>query len=275
MKDTEILKQKNNMKFLFKLLFTVSILYSAEAYSWGIIGHRTIAEIAENHISNKSKRKLKKIIGKQNLAYIANWPDFVKSDTLNTYKETEVWHYVNVKPNQNFTEFEKSLKELSTPNLYNQIIKQKEIIANKNSSKEEKIVALKFLVHLMGDLHQPMHVGRAEDLGGNLIQLTFNRDQTNLHSLWDTKLVDYQRYSYKEFAKVLDYKSKEEIQKIQSGTLENWLYDSYTKANKIYTQTKPNGVYSYDYNYKFSGLLEEQLLAGGLRLAKVLDEILQ
>ena len=52
MKDTEILKQKNNMKFLFKLLFTVSILYSAEAYSWGIIGHRTIAEIAENHISN-------------------------------------------------------------------------------------------------------------------------------------------------------------------------------------------------------------------------------
>ena len=127
----------------------------------------------------------------------------------------------------------------------------------------------------MGDLHQPMHVGRAEDLGGNLIQLTFNRDQTNLHSLWDTKLVDYQRYSYKEFAKVLDYKSKEEIQKIQSGTLENWLFDSYMKANRIYTQTKPNGVYSYDYNYKFSGLLEEQLLAGGLRLAKVLDEILQ
>ena len=223
----------------------------------------------------KSKRKLKKIIGKQNLAYIANWPDFVKSDTLNTYKETEVWHYVNVKPNQNFTEFEKSLKELNMPNLYNQIIKQKEIIANKNSSKEEKIVALKFLVHLMGDLHQPMHVGRAEDLGGNLIQLTFNRDQTNLHSLWDSKLVDYQRYSYKEFAKVLDYKSKEEIQKIQSGTLENWLYESYIKANKIYTQTKPNGVYSYDYNYKFSGLLEEQLLTGGLRLAKVLDEILQ
>ena len=202
MKDTEILKQKNNMKFLFKLLFTVSILYSAEAYSWGIIGHRTIAEIAENHISNKSKRKLKKIIGKQNLAYIANWPDFVKSDTLNTYKETEVWHYVNVKSNQNFTEFEKSLKEINTPNLYNQIIKQKEIITNKNSSKDEKVVALKFLVHLMGDLHQPMHVGRAEDLGGNLIQLTFNRDQTNLHSLWDTKLVDYQRYSYKEFAKL-------------------------------------------------------------------------
>lgn len=85
----------------------------------------------------------------------------------------------------------------------------------------------------MGDLHQPMHVGRAEDLGGNLIQLTFNRDQTNLHSLWDTKLVDYQRYSYKEFAKVLDYKSKEEIQKIQSGNLENWLFDSYMKANRI------------------------------------------
>ena len=74
---------------------------------------------------------------------------------------------------------------------------------------------------------------------------------------------------------MLDYKSKEEIQKIQSGNLENWLFDSYMKANRIYTQTKPNGVYSYDYNYKFSGLLEEQLLTGGLRLAKVLDEILQ
>ena len=68
----------------------------------------------------------------------------MKSDTLNTYKETEVWHYVNVKPNQNFTEFEKSLKELNTPNLYNQIIKQKRNYHNKNSSKEEKIIAKVF-----------------------------------------------------------------------------------------------------------------------------------
>lgn len=280
MKGIEILKLKNNnrylfMKFLFRILVFAFVLQSAEAYSWGTTGHRTIAEIAENHLTNKSKRKLRKILGDQKLAYYANWPDFVKSDSLKRYKKTEIWHYVNVTPKLSFPDFEKELKQMTVSNLYSAIQKQETIIKDKNSSKADKEVAVIFLIHLLGDLHQPFHVGRAEDQGGNLVPLTFFKENTNLHSLWDTKLVDFQKYSYTEYATVLDNKSKEEVKKIQSGTLEDWLFESYNKAAKIYSQTPINGNYSYDYNYKFSGIMEDQLLKGGLRLAKVLNEILQ
>lgn len=263
------------MKLLFRILIFAFVLQSAEAYSWGTTGHRTIAEIAEHHLSNKSKKKLKKILGNQKLAYFANWPDFVKSDSLKRYKETEIWHYVNVTPKLNFQNFENELKENKTPNLYSAIQKQEAIIKDKNATKADKEIAVIFLIHLMGDLHQPFHVGKSEDQGGNLIPLTFFREQTNLHSLWDSKLVDFQKYSYTEYADVLDKKSKDEVAKIQSGNLEDWLFESYNTAAKIYSQTPINGNYSYDYNYKFSGIMEDQLLKGGLRLAKVLNEILE
>ena len=153
-------------------------------------------------------------------------------------------------------------------------MKQEAVLRDKNSSKADKKFAVVFLIHLLGDLHQPMHVGRAEDQGGNLVPINFFKETTNLHSLWDTKLIDFQKYSYSEYAIVLDNKSKNEVKKIQSGTLEDWLFESYRKADKIYNQTPINGNYGYEYNYKFSGLMEEQLLEGGLRLAKVLNEVL-
>ena len=84
----------------------------------------------------------------------------------------------------------------------------------------------------------------------------------------------FSKYSYTEYADVLDNKSKDEVDKIQSGTLEDWLLKAITELQNI--QPNPiNGSYSYDYNYKFSGIMEDQLLKGGLRLAKVLNEILQ
>jgi hypothetical protein len=72
-----------------------------------------------------------------------------------------------------FSDFENELKQMTVPNLYSAIQKQEAIVKDKNSSKADKEVAVIFLIHLLGDLHQPFHVGRAEDQGGNLIPLTF------------------------------------------------------------------------------------------------------
>lgn len=261
--------------FFLRIILIFLLLQYIDGYSWGITGHRVVSEIAERHLSKKAKKNLKKIIGNQKLSYFANWPDFIKSDSLKSYKETEIWHYVNVNHNLDYQEFEKSLKEVSVPNLYSQILKEESILKNNSSSQKDKEFALRFLIHLVADLHQPLHVGRAEDQGGNLIPLVFDKENTNLHSLWDTKLVDYQKYSYTEFAEILDKKNKEEIIKIQGGTLESWFYESYKKAEKIYAQTSVNGVYGNDYNYKFSGFMENQLTLGGIRLAKILNEVLQ
>lgn len=262
---------KNLMKSSVVILALLSFNF---AYCWGTTGHRVIAEIAENHLSNKAKRNLKKLIGNEKLAYWSNWPDFIKADTTGVWKHTDQWHYVNVDPQNNLQSFIEKLKEQKAPNIYTQINILSEQIKDKKTPEKDREIALRFLIHLMGDAAQPLHVGRAEDLGGNKIKLKFFGDNTNLHSLWDSKLVDFQKYSYTEFANILDVKSKEEIAKIQAGTLEDWLYDSHLSANRIYANSVADANYAYDYNYKFTSLLEQQLLNGGLRLAKVLNEIL-
>lgn len=263
------------MKNVLKNAVVIAGLLSFNfGYSWGITGHRVVAQIAENHLNAKAKNHLKEIIGNQKLAYWANWPDFIKADTTGVWKETDQWHYVNVIPQNNFKSFSDSLNAQKAPNIYTQIKILSAQIKDKNTPVKDKEIALRFLIHLMGDAAQPLHVGRFEDLGGNRIKVKFFGDDTNLHSLWDSKLVDFQKYSYSEFATILDVKSKKEVKAIQAGSLEEWFFDSQNIANKIYSNTVANTSYSYDYNYKFASVLEQQLLKGGLRLAKVLNEIL-
>ena len=155
-----------------KLSLLLSILVSGYIFAWGVTGHRVIAEIAENHLSRKSKREIKKLLGKEKMVYWANWADAIKSDSTDTWKGTSQWHYINVEPQVDFKAFEQKVKEQSHPNVYNQILALSKTLKNKNLPKEERKTALKFLIHLMGDMAQPLHTGRAEDLGGNKIEIT-------------------------------------------------------------------------------------------------------
>ena len=262
-----------NTRILKKIFIAVFFIFGiAEASAWGVTGHRIVAEIAENHLTNRAKRKLKKLIGKQKLAYWANWPDNVRNSP--EWKNTSTWHYVNIPPQESKEQFIEQLKNNNKPNIYTAIQNVKGIIVDKNTPNADREIYLRFLVHFLGDMMQPMHTGREEDLGGNLIKIQFFKKDTNLHSLWDSGLIDNTKYSYTEFARVLDVKSKEDINQIQSGSLEDWLYESHQAANQIYASVKPGENYSYDYQEQYKDLLERQLLHAGLRLAKILNEVL-
>lgn len=275
MKDMKHLKLRNNSSKLALRLFAAVVLFtSSNAFAWGITGHRVIAEIAENNMDMQSRSELKKLIGKQKLAYWANWPDFIKSDTTGVWKQADVWHYVNIPPQKNYADFKLALEKEAGPNLYTQIKVLKEQLKNRKTPMVDRQVALRFLIHLVGDLHQPLHTGRAEDLGGNKIRMTYFGDKTNLHSLWDSKIVESQNYSYTEYARVLDTVSKAQRKNIQKGSLEEWFFDSHKIANSVYANTLADKNYSYDYNYRFTSTLERQLLYGGLRLARILNETL-
>ena len=262
-----------NTRILKKIFIAVFFIFGiAEASAWGVTGHRVVAEIAENHLTNRAKRKLKKLIGKQKLAYWANWPDNVRNSP--EWKNTSTWHYVNIPPQETKEQCIEQLKNNNKPNIYTAIQNVKGVIVDKNTPDADREIYLRFLVHFLGDMMQPMHTGREEDLGGNLIKIQFFKKDTNLHSLWDSGLIDNTKYSYTEYARVLDVKSKEEIKQIQSGSLEDWFYESHQAANQLYASVKPGENYSYDYQEQYKDLLERQLLHAGLRLAKILNEVL-
>lgn len=260
-----------------KILATFAVLLffgmHNHVFAWGKTGHRIIAEIAERHLTSKTKRNIQKISGKQSLAYWADWSDFIKSDPeLN--RTTSSWHYLNFPEKLNREQFDSVLYASSDEFLY----KRTKLIINqlknrKDDPKEVQQQNLYFLIHLMGDLHQPLHVGREEDLGGNKLEIKWFNNTTNIHSFWDTKFVEFQEYSYSEYAHILDFHSKKDNAMMASGELEDWFYDSYKKVEFIYDNVKKGDNLRYEYDYKHKAILEEQLLKGGLRLAKVLNKI--
>jgi hypothetical protein len=263
------------MRFFRSLLVLVgfTFLLLQRTYAWGVTGHRVVAEIAQRHLSKSTKKALKEIIGKQSLAYWGNWPDFIKSDTTHTWDEASKWHYVDLPGNMSRKDFIDSLKKLHGENLYTQIAAMMAQLRNKALPVEKRRNALAFLVHFVGDLHQPLHVGRDEDQGGNKIPLSWFDAKTNLHSIWDTKLVDFQQYSFTEYATALNIADEQQVQAWQQSSLEDWFYESHVLSDKVYAHSPADSKLGYQYNYLFQADLDAQLLKGGLRLAKLLNEV--
>ncbi|MEP7373078.1 MAG: S1/P1 nuclease [Chitinophagaceae bacterium] len=256
--------------FLRIVLATTALLVFQYAFSWGLIGHRTCAEIAQQHLSKKAKKELRKLIGKESLAWLSNWSDFIKSDS--DWNHASPWHYVDLPGHMAKEKFMEDLKKNPGKNLYTQIPAMIAELKDKSLSAEQRRNALYFLIHLVGDLHQPLHVGRDEDAGGNKIVVYWFEKKTNLHSLWDTMLIEFQQYSYSEYAKLLDIAEPEKVQAWQSGSLEDWFYESHQLSDIIYEASPNEAKLGYKYNFQFQKILDEQLLKGGVRLAALLNQ---
>lgn len=262
------------MKKLFITLIALTLIADS-VWAWGTTGHRVVSEIAERHLSAKAKKNLHSLIGKQKLAYWANWADNQRSDTTGKWKHTTgTWHYINLPGGLSQQAFYDAVKNYPKESVYSQIDFLKRKVKDKSLSKEERKDYLAFLIHFVGDLHQPMHTGRAEDLGGNKVNVNWFGRQTNLHSLWDTEMVDFQKWSYTEYATVLDIVSHNEVKQIQSGSMVEWLYQTYQLSNEIYATTPFGSNLSYEYAYYNADKMNLQLLRAGLRLAHILNEVL-
>lgn len=255
---------------IFVLLFAVSTM---KLSAWGMTGHRIVAEIAERNLTPEAKKGIDELLGGQSLAYWANWGDFIKSDTLDTWKHTYIWHYVNAPSGLSKAEFVNYIKQVKQDNVYSEIPKLEAIVKDKNQSKENRRYALIFLIHLAGDAHQPMHVGREEDLGGNRVKLKWFGEDVNLHSLWDSKLIDFEQYSYTEYASALNVVTEQEKEAIEAGELEDWLFESHEIASYLYGMVNEGDELKFDYQFKTKDIMESQLRKGGLRLAKILNSL--
>lgn len=246
----------------------VTTMFVADCFAWGQVGHDATCSIAENHLTKKAKEHISEVFDGKSIIYWSNWLDNASHHPEYSYCST--WHYKNINEGQNYDEVE----PLPTGNIITALTEQIAKLKSHNLTKDEEALALKIVVHLMGDLHQPMHFGRKTDLGGNKVQVRFFDTGTNIHHVWDEDLVEKgHKWTYDEWTNQLDRLSKDEMKQLCEGTLDDWGKESYEYAKKIYA-TAPSGTkISYDYIAEWTPVVEQQFVRGGIRLAYILNDI--
>ncbi|QMU63276.1 MAG: S1/P1 Nuclease [Flavobacteriaceae bacterium] len=232
---------------------------------WGKTGHRTVGVIASKHLTHKAKRKIRKLLKGQSLAFVSTFADEIKSDKK--YNRFYTWHFINMPLDSNYKESDKN----PAGDLVTGIDTCINII--KNNSEEDRAFYLKMLIHLIGDLHQPLHIGRKEDRGGNRVQVKWFGRKTNLHSVWDTKMIEGFKMSYKELADNADLLSKAQIKAIQQGSIIDWVGETHILTKKIYASVEEDEDLRYRYSYDYLTTARTQIQKAGIRLAKVLNDI--
>ena len=256
-----------------KIIFISLFFYlHSQVYAWGVLGHRIVGQIAESYLTPGAKKEVIKILGTESIAMASNWADFIRSDTSFNYLSP--WHYLNIKGGLSLNEFQTFLKNDTAVNAYTKINFLVKQLKDKLLSKEIKSFYLKLLIHIVGDIHQPLHVGRPDDRGGNRINVLWFNVPYNLHQIWDEHLINFQQLSYTEYAFAINHTTIAQRMQWQKQPLSEWIWGSYQIAEKIYGDVKQlEDKLGYVYNFKFINSLNLQLLKGGVRLAGLLNEI--
>lgn len=256
------------MSALRNIILATAAAYAAGCFGWGQKGHDTVAYIAECHLTPEAKAAAEELLGGKSIVYYANWMD--NASNTPEYAYTKTWHYKNVDADETYEKAKKNNKG----DIVVAIEKQTMILEDTTRSKEDRALALKMLVHFLGDIHQPMHLGHYKDLGGNRVDVQFFRNPKNLHGVWDTNLVEAaHKWSYSEWQQQIDRATPEEQALIISATTpDEWAKETYELATKIYEVTYPGSNIEFKYIAEWTPVIENQLLKGGLRLAQLLND---
>ncbi|GAB4237384.1 MAG: S1/P1 nuclease [Ekhidna sp.] len=250
----------------FSLIF-IGLIISGQLLAWGATGHRIVGLIAERHLTKKALREIRRVLGNETLAEVSNFMDFIKADA--TYRHMSPWHYATIPD-------DKSYSEAGTPeegDVIQTIDRLRMELKSKQFTDEDEAFALKCIIHLIGDIHQPLHVGNGEDRGGNDLKLEYFWKSSNLHRVWDSEMIDGQKYSYTEYVEWIDHATQNQLEEWSSLNVLDWANESKMLRKQCY-ETVPDGKkLSYRYNFENIKLVNQRLLQAGIRLANVLNEI--
>lgn len=247
----------------------VMLSMSVSAFGWGQKGHDVTAFIAEKHLTPAAKEACDSILKGKSIVYWSNWAD--NACHTPQYAYTKTWHYRNIDKGHEYDKFPRN----ENGDVTTAIKGNYATLSNPNSTLEEKQLALKLLVHFVGDIHQPMHMGHLSDLGGNKVNVKYFGSNRNLHGIWDSSLVESaHNWTYTEWQDQIDRATKEEIADILSSwDPDDWGKETFAYATQIYDKTPEGTEISYDYIAEWTPVIEEQLLKGGIRLAHLLNTL--
>jgi hypothetical protein len=248
------------------LTISILLLLNCQSYGWGLTGHRVIGSIAEYYLSKKAEKKIERILKDESLAMVSNYMDEIRSDPR--YGFLDPWHYCTIPAGMTY-------EEAGAPEEGDIIMAINKLIVElktKNFTLGGESFTLKLLIHLIGDIHQPLHVGNGNDRGGNDVTVEYFWDKSNLHRVWDSGIIDRQQLSYTEYTLWINHVSVEEITLWQNSTVIDWAMESVSYRPGVY-QLPENKKINYHYNYENIDLVNRRLLQAGVRLAGILNII--
>ena len=237
--------------------------------TWGATGHRVIAEVANKYLTNNSNERIIKILNGETLVNASTYADDIKSDSR--FDSFYDWHFINMELDDDYKDVIPSEKG----DVFIAINKCIDILESDSTSDSEKSFYLKLLVHFVGDLHQPLHIGRYEDRGANRVYVKWFGRNSNLHRVWDSDMINSHNMSYSELAINLPNPDflvfTDEAKDFERADILDWVNEIHVYTNQIYAGVSVDDKLGYEYQYKNFGTVEELLLIGGIRLAKILN----
>ena len=274
---------KTHVRKLFSVAVALVLLgcYSMPAFAWGPAGHRIVAMIAQQNIRQQTRTRIRQILGNNvSLVSVANYADVVRDRFPNTANN----HFVNIPKAADVYQPDHCQNDPEKGDCILAALERFRADAmNPAESISRRRFALKFIVHLIGDMHQPLHCSNDNDLGANLIKVKWFGEETNLHKVWDSKIIAHSELTEEEFVDALmSDLSTQEINAFKSGNLLRWAMEAHTLASTN-ARKNTNGQelskdndpdeqkLDDDYYDKRWAVVDKQLLRGGMRLARVLD----
>ena len=256
------------MGFIVIMIIIFLLIPAPAKADWGKTGHRVIGQIAQDNLTPEALTIVTDLLDGETLATVSTWADEIRSNP--DYDYYKIWHYVNLPLDKQYQEVEHTQE-----NVVIAIEKCISVLKDKSVSREERVFHLKFLVHLVGDVHQPLHVGRKEDYGGSTIRLKFKgrkaeETNTNLHVLWDTNMIDDFKMSYSELSNYLQSYQKVDF---PQGNAVCWANESQHLVKKVYSEVKVGDYLSYPYLYDNFYIVKDRLFQAGIRLANLINSI--
>jgi hypothetical protein len=255
--------------FVVATLWLLCVLISP-AYPWGSKGHEIVAAIAETQLTDTARKRIKELLPQgTTLADASTWPDKAGRQI----PDMDPYHFINFPRDANTYNQQRDCK------LRNCVIEAiawyLQVLKSSDAPRNEKRVALRFVAHLVGDIHQPLHAGFAEDRGGNSVDVRFNGKKTSLHSLWDIGLVELEEGTPAEVAERIEKAvTNDDRKQWQSGTPEQWALESLAVVRTRVYRLHDTSDITPTYIGRARPVIRTRLAQAGARLAWMLNSTL-
>lgn len=256
----------------------ILLMATSPAAAWGPVGHRVSAELAERNIDGRTRAHIVQILGGEGLAEAATAPDDERSNPDPFWQRTaSPFHYVTLAPGE-------AAGHIAHPPEGDAVTALEQFTAtlrDSGASREDKALALRFVVHIVGDLHMPLHAGKPGDRGGNDVKVSWFGEPNNLHWVWDEGIILRQQLSFTEYAERLSRRTTPaEVLAWWDARPATWIDESAALRDRIYPETggehgagtaESPVALSWDYQWAWRPSVELRLQQAGVRIAAYLD----